>query len=93
MGTVEVCVPVAETDTVRLPFAPRPAELAGLTLGWLDNQKANARALLDALRASLAARGIESNVVTLSKNATAAAPTAVMAQLRRCHAVVLAIAD
>jgi hypothetical protein len=93
MNRLEVLVPVAPSRVAKHPLAPRRAELNGLRIGWFDNMKANASALLDAVAATLTARGLRFEAVRLSKNATAAAPAAVMAHLLACDAVVLAIAD
>ncbi|MCB1748256.1 MAG: hypothetical protein H6977_12800 [Gammaproteobacteria bacterium] len=92
MAIVEVLVPVAATRTTAHPLAARPARLAGARIGWLDNLKANAGALLDGIAAQLAADAV-APALRMTKNATAAAPEAVMAHLRTCDAVVLAIAD
>jgi hypothetical protein len=93
MAHIEVLVPVAATRACALPLAPRRPALAAARIGWLDNLKANAGALLDGIAARLTAAGHAGEAVRVSKNATAAAPDAVMAHLRTCDAVVLAIAD
>ncbi len=90
MGLLEVHVPVAEPRVDAAPLAARPATLDGCRIGWLDNRKANAGALLDALARHL---GGAATAVRQTKDATAAAPDVVMAHLKSCHAVVLAIAD
>lgn len=92
MNPIEVLVPVAATRVVLRPLARRLTQLAGARIGWLDNQKANAGELLRQL-AVLLRTGIDFELVHLAKNATAAAPDAIMAHLKRCDAVVLAIAD
>ena len=93
MNTLEVLVPVPPSRVANHPLASRRAALDGLRIGWFDNMKANAAALLDALETTLTARGLRFEAVRLSKNATAAAPAGVMAHLLTCDAVVLAIAD
>jgi hypothetical protein len=84
---------VAETRLAEQPLARRLSALSARRIGWLDNSKANAGLLLNRIAGELAGRGIEFCRVGASKNATAAAPESVMAHLRTCDAVVLAIAD
>ena len=93
MATVDVLSPVAATRIATRPLAPRLATLAGKRIGWLDNMKANAGALLREVAAALRARGHQFEAVSAAKNATAAAPYSVMAHLKTCDAVVLAISD
>jgi len=93
MSELEVFVPVAVTRTPTHPLAPRLAGLDGRRIGWLDNRKANAAALLGGVADALAAIGHAFARELADKNATAPAPDAVMAHLRTCDAVVLAIAD
>ncbi len=93
MTTVEVLIPVAATRVKESPLAPRLASLNGKRIGWLDNMKANAGELLRYTAEVLRARGHVFEFVTAAKNATAAAPATVMAHLKSCDAVVLAIAD
>ena len=93
MNTIEILVPVAPTRLEIYPLAPRPGTLVGCRVAWLDNMKANARALLDAVSATLSTQGAGFDKRADSKNATAAAPEAVMTHLQTCDAVVLAIAD
>lgn len=93
MSVIEVLVPVAITRTHERPLAPRLATLHGARIGWLDNMKAHAGLLLRLVAETLRESGHAFEMVVASKNATAAAPGAVMAHLRTCNAVVLAIAD
>lgn len=93
MSRLEVLVPVAATRAASHPLAARCAKLEGVRIGWLDNMKANAAALLDEVAAVLRGQGYAFEMVRASKNATAAAPPGVMAHLETCDAVVLAIAD
>ena len=88
--------PVAPSVVEERPLAPRRDGLDGLAGGrvaLLDNQKANAGLLLSRLGDALTARHAGLDVVVESKIATSAAPDVVMDHLRRCDAVVLAIAD
>ena len=93
MSLIELFVPVAATRVQERPLASRLGSLAGKRIGWLDNMKANAGELLRYTAAALGASGHAFQIVTATKNATAAAPDAVMAHLKTCDAVVLAIAD
>ncbi len=93
MTIVEVLSPVAATRVVNRPLAPRLTALTGKRIALLDNMKANAGALLRYVSQLLQAQGHSFEIVNAAKNATAAAPAAVMAHLKTCDAVVLAIAD
>ena len=93
MPEIEVFVPTAEYRITEKPLAARIATLAGARIGWLDNLKANAGELLADVATILKSQGIKFEVVTASKEATAAAPGQVIAHLKQCDAVVLAIAD
>jgi hypothetical protein len=89
---IEVLVPVAASAVEEGPLAQRLDGLEGRTIGFLNNQKANAGALLDHVADHLR-RQARFGEVHQTKNATAGAPAGVMEHLRRCDAVVLAIAD
>ncbi len=93
MTIVDVLVPVAATRVVDRPLAPRLASLGGKRIACLDNKKANAGALLRCTAQALRDSGHAFEIITATKNATAAAPDTVMAHLKTCDAVVLAIAD
>ena len=93
MPSIEVLVPVAATRVVDRALAPRLSTLNGKRIAWLDNMKANAGALLRYTAQLLHEQGHSFEIVTAAKNATAAAPAGVMAHLKTCDAVVLAIAD
>lgn len=93
MNMIEVLVPTASTRTPKLPLAERLGETSTARIALLDNMKANAPELLHELAETLHASGHQFERVRLSKNATAAAPEVVMAHLKTCDAVVLAIAD
>jgi len=93
MPRIEILSPVAATRTTTCPLAARPDSLHGRRIGWVDNLKANAGVLLDAMSQQLAARGCAFESLHATKNATAAAPPALLAHLQSCDAVVLAIAD
>ena len=93
MHLIEILSPVPPTRTARRTLAARLDGLASRRIAWFDNQKANAAALLAALAAALRDQGCTFESVVLDKNATAAAPPDVMAHLKSCDAVILAIAD
>lgn len=93
MEPIEVFIPLADTRLSEYPLAERPTELSGLRIGWLSNSKANATELLRAADQAWRSSGVDTQSVELAKDATLAAPEAVMAQLKTCDAVVLAIAD
>jgi len=93
MNELEVLIPVASTRTKRGVLAPRLDKISGRRLGLLDNLKANAGELLKTVTEILRSKGHVFETFTANKNATAAAPDAVMAHLMQCEAVILAIAD
>lgn len=93
MGSLRFLSPEAPVRVVERPLADRRAELAGATVGLLDNQKANAGPLLAEVGRLLAERHAGLRPTTERKIATSAAPAEVMARLRTYDAVVLAIAD
>lgn len=93
MSRIEILSPVAITRTTTYPLAARPGSLRGRRIGWVDNLKANAGSLLDFTSAQLTAAGWQFESFHATKNATAAAPPELLAHLKTCDAVVLAIAD
>jgi len=93
MATIEVYSPVAVTRVRAGNMASRVGSLEGKRVGWLGNLKANAAGLLESVSRELERRGMAFNSIAQSKDATAAAPSAVMSHLQSCDAVVLAIAD
>jgi hypothetical protein len=90
---LEFLVPVPPSVVSERPLAPRLAALDGRRLALLDNQKANAGALLGQIAGHLARLHPDIDLVMERKAATSAAPEHVMAHLRTCDAVILAIAD
>lgn len=93
MPRIDIFSPVAVTRTTTYPLAERPESLHGRRIGWVDNLKANAGTLLELTAQQLAAGGLKFESVHATKNATAAAPPELLAHLKTCDAVVLAIAD
>lgn len=93
MSKIEVLVPTAVPRVEKRSLAPRLDQLAGARIGWLDNMKANAGALLYEIAQALQSNGLDFKIIVASKGATAAAPDSVITHLKTCDAVVLAIAD
>ncbi len=93
MARIEVLSPVADTRAAETPLASRSSELAGKTIGFLNNRKANAGLLLEEVERGLLGRWGSFLVVKGEKNASLAAPEEVLARLSRCDAVVVAIGD
>lgn len=95
MANLEVHVPIPLYRRQSHPLAARQQVINGLTIGLLDNMKANAGELLVSVAESLQGQDADLNLklVMASKNATAAAPDAVLNHLKSCDAVILAIAD
>jgi len=93
MDTLEIFVPVAESRTPVQRLAPRLKELAGARIALLDNMKANAGELLSEVANRFGELGFAFSTVALAKDATKPAPESIMAHLKTCDAVVLAIAD
>lgn len=92
MAALQVLSPEAVTRIEERPLADRGEALRG-TVALLDNQKANAGHLLEAVGRHLAARHPDLHLTTEHKIATSPSPPDVMERLRTCDAVVLAIAD
>lgn len=92
MAVLKVLSPEAITRVDDRPLADRSGALTG-TVALLDNQKANAGHLLEAVGRHLAARHPALRLTTEHKIATSPSPPDVMGRLQTCDAVVLAIAD
>jgi hypothetical protein len=93
MRFIEVLDPTSAPRTTELALASRSGSLAGKTLGFLSNGKANAELLLESIERQLRVRFSDFAVVKGSKRASTPAPDSVMERLRRCNVVVTAIAD
>lgn len=86
--------PTAEPRAAGAELAPRPASLAGKTLGILDNGKANAGVLMQAIADLLRAeQGVASTIVRKKPVAGPAPPQAVEDLVRECAAVLVGSAD
>lgn len=77
------------------PLAPRPASLAGLRIGILDNSKANAGRLLERVREQLVERyGAVSGPSERKSSSGIPAPSSIIERLRySCDLVLTASAD
>ena len=75
--------------------APRPARLAGLTIGLLANGKSNGMVLLDRIADLLRERSSIGEVVRLSKTNASVPLTEEQAEplLKQCAVVITAIGD
>jgi len=93
MAFIEVLNPTADARARELPLARRHPDLRGKTIGFLNNRKANAGLLLQKVEELLRARCGDFSVIKGEKNASMAAPEAVMAKLSVCDAAVVAIGD
>lgn len=78
-----------------LPRAPRPAALAGATLGLLANGKSNGMALLDRIARRLKTRHGVGDIVRVAKTNASAPVSDEDAELlaKHCAAVVTAVGD
>ena len=76
-------------------LAPRPARLAGVTVGLLANGKSNGMVLLDRLADQLRERWAIGEVVRLSKTNASVPLTEEQAEplIKQCAAVITAIGD
>lgn len=83
-------------DRVRepVPDAPRPASLAGVTVGLLDISKPRGEEFLDRVEHLLRTHHDVAGVARLRKPTFArTAPPEVLAEAERCGAVLVALAD
>jgi hypothetical protein len=95
MSLVTVLSPVGELRTATAAIPPLPADLRGLTVGFLDNTKHNFDRLVSGIGLLLKERyGVE-RVVHLRKAnaATGAAPEIIEALAKECDVVFAGSAD
>ena len=85
MSSIDVYSPIARTRLPRHALAPRLKGARRPRIGYLDNMKANAAALLKGVAVGLANGPFEAHAAYFSKNATTAAPDTVFAHLRACR--------
>lgn len=95
MGTFVLVDPAAELSAARVAQAPRPATLAGMRVGMIDNSKHMAGPLLKAvetlLRDKYQAAGFE---VYRKDNPSIATPPEVLRRMvANCDALVHGVAD
>jgi hypothetical protein len=82
MGTIHVLSPVAESKVGQSAPLPLPGDLAGRTIGFLDNTKANFDRLVALLEGHLRERWALAGTVHARKaNAATPAPPEVLARL------------
>ena len=93
MAQIEVLNPTAEARNTDLPLARRNTKLAGKTIGFLNNRKANAGMLLERVEKMLRTRLGPFARVSGEKNAAMPAPDDVLTRLSQCDAAVVAIGD
>jgi len=94
MRTIRVLSPVAESKVSQEASLPRPTDLAGRTLGFLDNTKTNFDLLARRMEALLRERYALGSVVYERKaNSSTPAPPEVLARLRAVDLVVTGSAD
>jgi len=86
--------PTAESRAAGAELAPRPASLAGKTIGILDNGKANAGVLMQAIADMLRTEaGVVGSLVRKKPVAGPAPAQAVEDLTRACAAVLVGSAD
>jgi hypothetical protein len=93
MPLIELLDPTSAPRAKERPLATRLGSLAGKKIGLLSNGKANASLLLASIERLLGARFGGLAIVRGEKGAAEPAPGEVMERLRRCNAVITAIAD
>lgn len=93
-GTLTVLDPSERPTCATTSLHPRPASIAGATIGVLDNGKPNSDRLLAALHPALMAHGA-TDIVTLRKPSIGRlAPTEILDDLAaRCDLVVTGVGD
>ena len=95
MPLITVLSPVGEPRTATTAIPPLPADIRGLTVGFLDNTKHNFDRLVAGIGEALRARHGVARVVHLRKAnaATGAAPEIIEALAKECDLVFAGSAD
>ena len=92
--TIGVLDPVAEYATGTNDAAPALSELAGKTIGFLDNGKANCHVFFDRIEQILVEQyGVSTTMRKRKPIVAAAAPAPVLEDLTACDAVVVGMGD
>ena len=91
---IRVLDPTAEGTAVTTTSAAQLASLEGRTVGLLDNGKIRVRELLDHVEEILRSQYGVAQVLRVRKpDASRPAPPEVMANLKRCEAIISAVGD
>jgi len=94
MSPIRVLSPVVESKVAQSAPLPLPAELTGLTIGFLDNTKTNFALLTRHMAALLREHhGVAHTVVCRKANAATPAPPEVLRELSSVQLVVTGSAD
>ena len=95
MSKLVILDPTYDGDSRQGRMAPRPSELAGKTLGLLDNEKPNARELLDLVDGLLHDRIGAARVLRFRKpDSTRVAPGELIEDIaRQCDYVITGVGD
>ncbi len=95
MSEIRVLSPIGVTSADTLSVPPLPASLAGRTVGFIDNRKANFDVLADEIGAILSAEhGVKTVVRRRKANAaTPAAPEILAGLAKDCDIVFAGSAD
>lgn len=93
--TVTIYDPTTEVAGRRIAYAPRPASLAGLRLGLIDNTKHNSDQVLLRIAALLERDyGAKSHVIRRKKSAGAAPHAEIVEEFRAgCDVIVAGVGD
>ena len=91
---IEVLDPTYDDEASEFSPAPRPASLAGQTIGIISNGKQNTKPFFDAMEHQLRARHDVAEVVRVIKdNYSAPAAAEIMDQAKQWHALVAGVGD
>lgn len=92
--TLRVLDPTAEDAVGAAAVPARLRSLSGRTIGLLDNGKIRVRELLDHVEALLRSQYGVAQVLRFNKpDASRPAPPEVIADMRRCEAIISAVGD
>jgi hypothetical protein len=92
--TIRILSPVGKVETTTLQLAPRIKDMVNADLGFLDNRKPNAKALLGAIEAALKAEHSTGRTVWRQKPFSGfPAPAEAFDELAQCQAVIVGVGD